>query len=108
MAEYQDLQILGSIPAGEQHQQLDGAAQGQVGEVRQQAADLRGGQRRRHSTASHGANCQLTGPNRVCAPYRLLADAQTKSDAVGRVDWDVVADATVVRVHQHAAGARTP
>jgi transposase len=39
---------------------------------------------------------------------RLLADAQTKSDAVGQVDWDVVADATVVRAHQHAAGARTP
>jgi len=37
---------------------------------------------------------------------RLLADAQTKSDAVGEVDWEVVVDATIVRAHQHAAGAR--
>jgi transposase len=37
---------------------------------------------------------------------RLLAHAQTKSDAVGEVDWDVVVDATIVRAHQHAAGAR--
>jgi transposase len=36
---------------------------------------------------------------------RLLAHAQTKSDAVGEVDWEVVVDATVVRAHQHAAGA---
>ena len=37
---------------------------------------------------------------------RLLAHAQTKSDAVGEVDWDMVVDATVVRAHQHAASAR--
>jgi transposase len=37
---------------------------------------------------------------------QLLAHAQTKSDAVGEIDWDVVVDATVVRAHQHAAGAR--
>jgi transposase len=37
---------------------------------------------------------------------RLLAHAQTKSDAVGEVDWEVVVDATIVRAHQHAAGAR--
>ena len=37
---------------------------------------------------------------------RLLAHAQTRSDAVGEVDWDVVVDATIVRAHQHAAGAR--
>jgi transposase len=38
---------------------------------------------------------------------RLLAVAQTKSDAVGELDWDLVAvDATIVRAHQHAAGAR--
>jgi transposase len=36
---------------------------------------------------------------------RLLAHAQTKSDAVGEVDWEVVVDATIVRAHQHAAGA---
>jgi transposase len=36
---------------------------------------------------------------------RLLAHAQTRSDAVGQVDW-VLVDAAVVRAHQHAAGAR--
>jgi transposase len=37
---------------------------------------------------------------------RLLARAQTKSDAVGEVEWEVSVDSTVVRAHQHAAGAR--
>jgi len=33
---------------------------------------------------------------------RLLAHAQTRPEAVGEVDWDVVVDATIVR----AAGTR--
>ena len=37
---------------------------------------------------------------------RLLARAQTKSDAVGEVEWLVSVDSTVARAHQHAAGAR--
>jgi transposase len=37
---------------------------------------------------------------------RLLAHAQTKSDAVGEVEWEVSVDDTVIRAHQHAAGAR--
>ena len=37
---------------------------------------------------------------------RLLAHVQTKSDAVGEVEWEVSIDSTVVRAHQHAAGAR--
>jgi transposase len=37
---------------------------------------------------------------------RLLARAQTKSDAVGEVVWEVSVDSTVARAHQHAAGAR--
>ncbi len=37
---------------------------------------------------------------------RLLADAQSKSDAVGEVEWEVSVDDTVIRAHQHAAGAR--
>jgi transposase len=37
---------------------------------------------------------------------RLLAHAQTKSDAVGQVVWEVSLDSTVARAHQHAAGAR--
>jgi transposase len=37
---------------------------------------------------------------------RLLAHAQSRSDAVGELDWTVSVDATSNRAHQHAAGAR--
>jgi transposase len=37
---------------------------------------------------------------------RLLAHVQTRSDAVGAVEWAVGVDSTAVRAHQHAAGAR--
>jgi transposase len=37
---------------------------------------------------------------------RLLTNVQTKSDAVGEVEWLVSVDSTVVRAHQHASGAR--
>jgi len=37
---------------------------------------------------------------------RLLAEAQTRSDAVGEVVWEVSGDGSHVRAHQHAAGAR--
>ena len=37
---------------------------------------------------------------------RLLAHVQTKSDAVGEVEWEVSVDSTSIRAHQHAAGAR--
>jgi transposase len=37
---------------------------------------------------------------------RLLEHAQTKSDAVGEVEWVVSVDSSVVRAHQHAAEAR--
>ena len=37
---------------------------------------------------------------------RILTQVQTKSDAVGEVIWEVSVDSTVVRAHQHAAGAR--
>jgi transposase len=36
---------------------------------------------------------------------RLLAHVQTKSDAVSEVVWEVSIDSSVVRAHQHAAGA---
>ena len=38
---------------------------------------------------------------------RLLSDVQTKSDAVGKLEWLVSVDSTVVRAHQHASGARS-
>lgn len=37
---------------------------------------------------------------------RLLAHAQTKSDAVGEVVWEVSVDRSTARAHQHASGAR--
>jgi transposase len=37
---------------------------------------------------------------------RLLTHAQTKSDAVGELEWVVSVDSSVVRAHQHAGGAR--
>lgn len=37
---------------------------------------------------------------------RLLAQVQTKSEAVGDVVWEVSIDSTSIRAHQHAAGAR--
>ncbi|MFF7251382.1 IS5 family transposase [Embleya sp. NPDC008237] len=36
----------------------------------------------------------------------LLDHVRVREDAVGRVDWSVSVDSTVVRAHQHAAGAR--
>ncbi|WTA94877.1 IS5 family transposase (plasmid) [Streptomyces cyaneofuscatus] len=37
---------------------------------------------------------------------RMLRDAQAKADAAGDIEWLVSVDSTVVRAHQHAAGAR--
>lgn len=38
---------------------------------------------------------------------RLLATVQQQADSAGRLDWEVhYVDGTVVRAHQHAAGAK--
>ncbi|MFF7887803.1 MULTISPECIES: IS5 family transposase [unclassified Streptomyces] len=37
---------------------------------------------------------------------RMLRAAQARADAVGDIDWLVSVDSTIVRAHQHAAGAR--
>ncbi|MFE2383468.1 IS5 family transposase, partial [Streptomyces misionensis] len=39
---------------------------------------------------------------------RLLQQIQAEADAAGEIDWDVSVDSTIVRAHQHAAGARKP
>ncbi|MFD3997387.1 IS5 family transposase [Streptomyces sp. NPDC058583] len=36
---------------------------------------------------------------------RLLQHVQAEADAAGEIDWDISVDSTVVRAHQHAAGA---
>lgn len=38
---------------------------------------------------------------------RLLQQVQAAADAAGDMDWDIAVDSTIVRAHQHAAGART-
>ncbi|WTH27389.1 IS5 family transposase [Kitasatospora purpeofusca] len=38
---------------------------------------------------------------------RLLQRVQAEADAAGDIDWDISVDSTIVRAHQHAAGART-
>ncbi|MFF3625437.1 IS5 family transposase [Streptomyces sp. NPDC002467] len=38
---------------------------------------------------------------------RLLQRVQAEADATGGIDWDISVDSTVVRAHQHAAGARS-
>jgi transposase len=38
---------------------------------------------------------------------RVLQGLQGQADAAGELDWTVAVDSTVVRAHQHAAGART-
>lgn len=37
---------------------------------------------------------------------RLLGRVQQHSDAVAEIDWEVSADSTVIRAHQHAAGGK--
>lgn len=38
---------------------------------------------------------------------RLLRQVQAAEDRDGGIDWEVSVDSSVVRAHQHAAGART-
>jgi transposase len=38
---------------------------------------------------------------------RILAALQAAAEAAGEIDWDLhYVDATIIRAHQHAAGAR--
>jgi transposase len=37
----------------------------------------------------------------------LLQQVQAAADVAGEIDWDISVDSTIVRAHQHAAGART-
>ena len=89
----------------------------------------RGGRWREHRTVTNGILWKLRtgapwrdlperyGPWQTCYDRfvrwrrdgtweHLLAHAQTRLDAVGKIEWEVSADSTVVRAHQHAASAR--
>ncbi|MFE5207677.1 hypothetical protein [Streptomyces sp. NPDC056600] len=37
---------------------------------------------------------------------RTVTDLQARADAEGLITWDLRVDSTIVRAHQHAAGAR--
>jgi transposase len=37
---------------------------------------------------------------------RILDEVIVKDDSVGQVEWIISVDSTVIRAHQHAAGAR--
>jgi len=52
VAEDEELQVLGGVAAGEQHEQLDGASECQVGELRQHQGGLRARSAERHTTAA--------------------------------------------------------
>src|SRR6516225_10495302 len=92
-------------------------------------ASWRGGQWRDHRTVINGILWKLRtgapwrdlpecyGPWQTCADRlyrwrrdgtwdRLLAHAQTRSDAVGEVVWEVSVDSSTARAHHHASGAR--
>jgi transposase len=38
--------------------------------------------------------------------HRILTDLQARADAAGLITWQVSVDSTIMRAHQHAAGAR--
>jgi IS6 family transposase len=69
VAQDEDLQVLGGFAAGEQHEQLYGAAQREVGEFRQHQGDLCGGlvEAPRYRAAA-GANWQLTATSEFAHP----------------------------------------
>jgi hypothetical protein len=72
VAEHQDLQVLGGVAAGEQCEQLDGAAQGQVGGVwaaRKVASEAVVGQADNTRAA---CNPQLTCRIAIDAPHALV------------------------------------
>jgi transposase len=100
------------------------------GELTGAVGGRRGGQWRDHRTVINGILWKLRtgapwwdvperyGPWQTCAERlyrwrrdgtwdRILAHAQTKSDAVGKVVWEVSIDSSTVRAHHHASGART-
>jgi hypothetical protein len=90
VTENEDLQLLGGVAMGEQGEELDGAADRQVGELRQHPGSLQavsgGVTLPRHDQA----NQQLTGHVRVSAPYappvRLIGTLESSASLGGRKD----------------------
>lgn len=66
---------------------------------------------------SRGGTCpSATAPDRRSTGFsplatqwnlaRILAALQTRADAAGLITWEANVDSTIMRAHQHAAGAR--
>src|SRR6266511_522051 len=70
VAQDEDLHVLSGVTAGEQHEQLDGTAQREVGELRQHQDGLPGRGSRAPPYRAVDANWQLNGHVRLCAPFR--------------------------------------
>jgi hypothetical protein len=68
VAQDEDLQVLGGVAAGEQGEQLDGTAQREVGESRQDKGSSEWEQKRhRTNPAPRNPSSRLT--SRVCVPF---------------------------------------
>src|SRR5215216_6022030 len=72
VAQHEDLQVLGGAATGEEGEQLDGAAERQVGELRQHRVWPPRGRRRRHTTA---ASWSEPPAQRPCRRLRTLRAA---------------------------------
>ena len=70
VAQDEDLHVLSGVTAGEQHEQLDGTPQREVGELRQHQDGLPGRGSRAPPYRAVDANWQLNGHVRLCAPFR--------------------------------------
>jgi len=86
VAQDEDLHVLSGVTAGEQHEQLDGTPQREVGELRQHQDGLPGRGSRAPPYRAVDANWQLNGHVRLCAPFRVLtghgaADTYYRDDA---------------------------
>ena len=71
VAQHQELQILGGVTAGEQHEQLDRPAQREVGELRPRQDGLPSQGSGVPPYRAVDANWQLIGHVRLYAPFKI-------------------------------------
>ena len=85
MAEDEELQVLGRIAAGDQHEQLDGATQRDVGEFRQDQGDLWGRWQERYLPSHDRHELAAHSRVRVYVPHnRNLVPQHQQLHVVGR------------------------
>jgi hypothetical protein len=81
----EDLRVLGGVPAGEQGEQLEGAAQREVGEFRQHQVSSAMGAEAPPYRPTRPSKLQLTAHVRVCAPFRLAPQEVHQQPTVQRL-----------------------